>query len=168
MDSSLARTQELWPALKQRLDSVRMQSILGGAGRIYKAPPDDFSRPEGAESSTWGRGVIVPTTRIWYTEENPETPRQVGFLLRFEFNAIPREDYDPTVPLEAAHVEAFLLLQRHAPTMRADGNPFRHLTVSEAVYRHTAPSDPVHDRERNLWIASAEYRCRISNDSPPS
>lgn len=168
MDSSVARTQELWPVLKQRLGTARMQAVLGGSGRIYKAPPDSFSAPEGVESDPWGRGVIVPTTRIWYEEENPETPRQLGFLIRFEFNAVTRAGYDPTPALEAAHIEAFARLHRFTPTLRADGAPLKYMLVAEAIYRHTAPSDPLHDRERNLWIASAEYRCRISNDAPPS
>lgn len=161
MDSSQARTQELWPVLKQRLDSARMRTILGGAGRIFHAPPDEFADPLGPEGTWWGRGVIVPTSTIWETESNPSLPRPIQFVLRFEFPKHP--DYDPNVSLEAAHVEAFNLLQYYEPVLRTDGTPFKYMLIAEQIYRYLDPSDPYWDNDRGLWWSSTQYRLAISN-----
>lgn len=140
-----------------------MQAILGGANRIYHAPPDDFSNPEGAEGTVWGRGVLLPTTTPWRIERNPSLPRAVNFLVRFEFPILSRADYDPTISAEAAHVEAFALLQGFAPVLRADGMALKYMLMAEAVYRYSDPTDLFPDNDRGLWLSSAEYRCMISN-----
>lgn len=161
MDSSTARTQELWPLLKARLDSVKMRLILGGNARIFHAPPDDFSKPIGEEGTFWGRGVLIPTTRIWDVERNPSEPRPVQFLLRFEFPHVAQ--YNPMISLESAHVEAFLQLQGFEPVLAVDGSALKYMMMAEQVYRYRDPSDPAWDSERGLWWSSTEYRCRISN-----
>lgn len=138
-----------------------MRTILGGAERIFHAPPDDFSEPLGPEGSWWGRGVIVSTSAIWTIERNPSVPRPIQFVLRFEFAK--HADYDPNVSLEAAHVEAFNLLQYYEPTLRTDGTAFKYMLIAEQVYRYTDPSDIFWDNDRGLWMSSAEYRLAISN-----
>jgi hypothetical protein len=138
-----------------------MQQILGGAGRIFRAPPDDFSKPLGVEGTWWGRGVILQTSTIWNAERNPSEPRPVHFLLRFEFPQVVK--YDPNISLEAAHVEAFLRLHGYEPTQRFGGGPLQYMMMAEQVYRYRDASDPYWDNERGLWWSSSEYRCKISN-----
>jgi hypothetical protein len=169
MYSFAARTQELWPILKARLNTVRMGQILGAVDRIYRVPPDDVSQPEGAEDASWGRLVLVTPQRLWPIAGSPYAPRNVAFVVRVEVNALRRTDYNPEIPLESAHVEAFLRLEGFQPTVRADGvTPLKFMMMAEAIYRYSPPELPVYDEARNVWVASAEYRCRISNDIPPS
>lgn len=163
MDSETARTQELWPVIVKQINTARMATILGAANRVYRAPPNDFSTPEAAEGTAWGRVVVLPTTTLWTVEGSPDLPRVVAFNVRVEAAALQREDFDPTVLLEAAQVEVLKQLHGFSTELCADGEPFRYMVMAEPIYRHTNPTDPMMDDERGVWMSAAQYRTRISS-----
>jgi hypothetical protein len=151
------RVSELWEAIKPRLDTVRMQSILGGTGRIVRVDQD--LSPYGAETAAWARCVIVPVRRIYgEPAEGAGRNRDVRFLLRTEVHA-PSGDtaYNPGIAAEAAQGEGFAQLHGWVPT------GFTYARVVGAISRETAPQSlPLWDDQTGLWYLSAEYRAWLA------
>ena len=149
------RTGELWAAIPARLDSAAMQTILGGAGRIYLITADGATDPVGSESQAWARGVIAPVRRLFgEPESNVGRDRMVPWLVRFDVHPPGgARGYDPAVALEAAHAEAFRLLHGWTPT------DFTRASMDRPIWRHTDPQSlPLWDSATGVWFTSAEYR----------
>lgn len=151
------RVWELWNALPARLDTATMQTILGGSGRVNIAT--DEMEQEGAESTVWGRAVVVPVSRFFgEPEEEPGRRRLTPFLIRTEVHVPRGLAYEPAITLEAAQNEAFARLHGWAPT------GFTHLRVVGQIWRHTVPQSlPLWDQSAGgLWFLSAEYRAYVA------
>lgn len=149
------RVWELWEAVRTRLDSARMQTILDGAGRI-RLVHEDLSAL-GAEGTVWGRIVIVPVRRIYgEPTESAGRSRAVPFLLRTEIHS-PGGGHNPAIPLEAAQDEGFVLLHGWKP------EGFTRARVVGRLWRESAPQAlPLWDDELGVWFLSAEYRAVLA------
>lgn len=149
------RIWELWAALPARLDTPRMQTILGGAGRI-RLETDDLS-PEGAESDAWGRAVVAPVRRLYGEPiDEPGRSRVVPFLVRTEIHS-PGGGYQPAIPLEAAQNEVFVQLHGWGP------GSFDRARVIGRLWRETAPQAlPLWDDQSGLWFLSSEFRAVVA------
>jgi hypothetical protein len=146
------RLWDFWEFVKDRLDSSTMQAALGGAGRVRLAW-ENYPVSEGAENQPWGRVVIVPATPIWDVIDRPGETKKEQFLVRVEFNNFGALGYNVAISIEAAHAEAYYLLDGWTPT------GVRHMQVAFPVYRYTLPQrSPLWNAEQNLYYASAEYR----------
>jgi hypothetical protein len=144
------RVAELWPKIATRLASVRMNTILGGSGRI-KMIGDDLT-PLGALTTAWGRVVIAPVRSAFgEAESQPGRRKSVSFLVRSEFNH-PGGAYNVGVPNEAAQGEAFALLHGFIPT----GMTYAR-AVEPIVSRVHPQASPLWDQESGLWFLSSEY-----------
>lgn len=149
------RLWSLWSAIQARLDSARMQTILGGAGRI-KLETDDLS-PLGAETTAWGRVVIAPVRRIFgEPTEQPGRGRVVPYLVRSEVHS-PGGSYNPAIALEAAQTEAFTRLHGWIPGVLSG------VRIEIAMWRETPPQAlPLWDEGSGLWFLSTEYRAVVA------
>lgn len=148
------RVAEFWPALKARLTTLRMDTLLYGAGRIYHVT-EDFADPEGAENVAWGRLVIIPVTLLWqsFKQEAPGATRAVDFMLRAEVNDFENPNYDVSDNLEAIHEECYTQLEFWTP------QGFERMVTAFMVYRTSPPQVlPQWDEGRHLWMMSADYR----------
>lgn len=154
--SEVIRLAPFWAAVKAQLSTARMDAILGGAGRVYLVT-DDYAAPEGAESSAWGRVVVVPTMTLWPEAEGGETYRwPVGWLVRAEAHD-PGGRYDPNVALEAAQDEAAQRLHGWLP------GAFSAAMIAEPVQRWSRPQPlPLWDATRGLWYNSAGFRTQAA------
>ncbi len=152
------RVTDLWhDVVKPRLDSALMQTILGGAGRVY-VEGDDYSEPEGAENQPWGRLVIVPATTLWEAVDDPSTVQPLAFLIRTEANNYTGSNYRVGVTLEAAQAEAYNRLNRWTPT------GLRHALIAIPFYRWSRPQSlPLWDESRGLWFLSSQWRTQVTN-----
>ncbi len=139
---------DFWRAAKEHVESVRMNALLGGEGRIY-THAEDYSADE-AQQGGWGRLVLLPVRLAWGLTEEPGRRRRVRFLARAEFRS-PGPFLNVTRQLELIQAEAFRLLHGWHPTV-LDG-----LEVVSPVGRHTSPTPAQWDQERGLWWMSAEY-----------
>ena len=149
------RTGELWAAMKARLDTARMQSILGGAGRIRLLT--ESMAPLGTESETWGRVVIVPVRRMFgEPAEGAGRNRNLAFQIRTDIHG-PGGSYDPAIAAEAAQNEAFDRLHGWNP------GAFTYGRVVGPISRETAPQSlPLWDDDLGVWFLSAEYRAILA------
>lgn len=149
------RAYELWAAMKTRLDTARMRTILGGAKRI-RLVTDDLS-PLGAETAAWGRVVIVPVRRLYgEPAEGAGRTRELPFLIRTEVHA-PDAAYNPAIAAEAAQNEAFARIHGWAPAA------FTYGRVIGPMSRETVPQSlPMWDNDLGVWFLSAEYRAVLA------
>lgn len=149
------RAWELWGAMPARLDTARMQTILGGPGRIYvQGQPTPAL---GGKDQAWGRIVVVPVRRAYgEPTEQPGRSRIVPFLIRAEVHS-PGGLYNPALALEAAHAEAFARLHGWTP------GAFRFGAATRPLWRETPPQAlPLWDDASGLYYLSAEYRALLS------
>lgn len=157
---------ELWPALRVRLSTPEMATVLRGANRVYVegAPkPPDLSN-----TTDWGNLAIVPTRTLWSTPAVPGETRGVAFLLRAEFNNLVRPGYSQDVAIGAAHRTAYARIVGWVPAP-ADGAgveltpaDFRHFRpATEILIASWAQARALWDDERGMWYSSAEYRVRL-------
>lgn len=153
------RTSELWPKLTTRLGSTRMNTVLGGEGRIYMAT--DELDPEGGLSSAWGRVVIAPVQLAFGEgDDQPGRIRVVPFLVRSEFNH-PGGSHNVSIPNDAAQSEAFDLLHGWTP------EGFTYARPTSPLFRQTQPQAyPLWDALAGVWFSSAEYRAILAPPHP--
>lgn len=144
------RLAELWPAMRERLNTAAMAAVLGGLGRTYAAM-DHYEDDEGGRDEAWGRVVVVPATRAFDVQEAPDRIRVPPVLVRAEVND-PGEGYDPTIPLEAAQDEAFKRLEGWRPA------GLQRLGIMLPFFRRRPPEPlPIYDGGRGLYVSSSEY-----------
>lgn len=142
---------DFYAKIKVRLNSVAMQTILGGAARVFLAT-DDYGT-EIPENTQGGRVVIVPTQPMWDDSDRRHELKKESFLVRVDFNNFRAPGYNVARAIETAHAEALNLLDMYVPV------PVKHMLVAFPIYRHTRPQRmPLWDSERNVHFASAEYR----------
>lgn len=166
------RLSELWDALVIRLDSVRMQAVLGGAGRIFKQSDTALKDRPAAELAPGRRVVIVPVRTPWNTQELGSRHRVVRFLVVGEMQRGGEKD-DPTVTLEAIQDEAFVQLEGWRPsdadllnTHAGDGAAAPLLTITLPMYRHRSPQAAAEWDERSgLYFMSSEFHATVG---PPA
>lgn len=153
---AMPRLGELWGALRVRLDTSRMRTILGGSQRVYYKS-DDYSRPEDARNRPWGRLVFGQTTTVWPAVEQQGATERLSINVRAEFNDFAGAGYDVNVALDAAQSEAYAALQGWSPAS------FTYVLVALPMYRQSAVNDePLWDDSRGLWMTAVEYRCEIA------
>ena len=99
-------TAELWAALRDRIKTSRMASILGGPNRVY-VEGDQPPQGEGPETTAWGRAIIVPALPLLDIRFQPGFVTPMDFLLRVEFNDASLPGYNVTLSCELAQQEAF-------------------------------------------------------------
>lgn len=144
------RLWEVWDAVKTRLSTARMTSILGGAGRIY-LPWDDYGKDEDVRTAPWGRLIIRPVRKAWPTSELGGRERLPLFLLVTEFSS-PGGGWNPARAHEDAHDEGFLRLEGWIPT------GLTKVAIQFPIHRRRAPFEvPERDPERGLWLNSSEF-----------
>jgi hypothetical protein len=154
----------LWRAVAGRLESPRMQLILGGRGRVY-APADDVPEREAEANTPWARVFILPGTSPWAVERTSDY-QPVAFLVSVQVNDFQARGYDPLLVADAAHAEALALLDawpEGAAWELAEGDPpVPVLRVAMPVWRAgPPPAAPLYSEGRRLWVSSAEYRCEV-------
>ena len=152
------RYNELWDAIKVRLDTALMQQLLGGLERIY-LESEDYSEPEDLEGTQWHRLVIVPTTNIWAPGDSMMGPtRPVAFMVRAEGSDFIRPGYNPAIPLDAIQDEVENRLVGWTPEVQ----PVRiKLIVPIYLFAERQPL-PLWDDDRGLHFNSAQYRTEIN------
>lgn len=150
------RTAELWAAIRDRLKTARMTTVLGGAGRVFVE--GEYSGPQWAENASGGRVVVVPTVHAvgggaWVSGEVNES----GFLIRSDFNNYRADGYDPAIGLEATQREAFDLLQ-YWP-----GGTYSRVMVARTVYlvERWQPR-PLYDEATGTVFLSSYYRVGVA------
>jgi hypothetical protein len=153
------RLSDLWDGVRTRVNSAMMQTVLGGAARVY-VEGEDYGDAEGPESAPWGRVVIVPASTLWDDIDDPSDLRRIAFLIRAEFNDFRGAGYRPGVSLEAAQAEAYNQLYRWTPALTT----YRAVVVALPFYRWTRPQPlPLWDEERALWWTSSQWRTQVTN-----
>lgn len=153
------RTGELWGSVLERLDSVTMQGVLGGAGRIFLITASGATTAQGAETQAWGRGVVAPIRRMFgEPEANLGQFRLISWLVRFDIHPPGgATGYDPALPLELAQAEAFARLHNWQPT------GWTKASINRPIWRHSDPQSlPLWDNDTGVWFTSAEYRAWIA------
>lgn len=166
------RLSELFDALKVRLDSARMQTMLGAAGRVFKASDDGVKDRPAAEGSPGRRVVIIPVRTPWNTQELGGRQRVVRFMVVSEMQRGSKTD-DPAVALEAIQDEAFMRLEGWRPsnaellaTHPGDGAVAPLLTIVLPMYRSRPPQSGAEWDERSgLYFLSSEYHATVG---PPA
>lgn len=155
------KLSEFWRATLEHLDSLAVQNLLGGAGRVFLITDDDSGVAQGAEEEAWGRGVVAPVRKTWGPSAgNAGRFRMVPFLVRFDVHppggaktGTGANKYDPMIMLEAAHEEAFDLLHGWTPVGLTQAS------LDRPVWRYTdTQSAPLWDDDQGVWFLSAEYR----------
>jgi len=141
----------IWPAIVRRLNAdVELAGVLGGPNRVseararlpYVGNPDDV----------WGRVVVVPVVRLApVSEDAPNTPRVLPFLVRVDVSDPDRDDYDPRWKLDVAHARVFRLLYGWAT--RVPG-----ARIVRPIWREFAPQPEPLLSDDGLLYSSAEYR----------
>lgn len=158
--SGTIRLQPFWEALKTQLATARMDSILGGAGRIYLAT-DDYGAPEAAEDQAWGRLVIIATQTLWPNLHGESYRWPVGWIVRAEVHD-PGGRYEPGVALEAAQDEVYKRIDQWIPA------PFAAGMIAEPIQRWQRHEPMARwDVVRGLWYNSAGYRTQAA-PAPPA
>lgn len=147
---------EFWEAVRARLNTALMQTILGGPNRVY-LESEDYSKPEGVENGEWGRVVIVPSSNIWGAADSVGPTRQTAFMVRGELSDYKKQGYDYTVPLDAMQDEAENQLNGWCP-----GGLTRILVVLPIYLFSARQPLPLWDDDRALHFNSAQYRTEIS------
>lgn len=156
------RLAAFWPMVVVRLATPAMATILGGAGRVYREIGQPFE-PEGAENAAWGRVVVVPASTLWEPADGPGREARTAWLVRAEVHGA-GDGYDPTIPLEAAHGEAFARLHGWMPGRIETAGHVLQAFGRLPVWRETRPQPlPRWDDERGLWYMSAQYRALIES-----
>lgn len=152
------RTGELWPLVRDRLNTAKMGEILGDTGRCY-TDDEDYREPEDVPNKAWGRVVVVPAHRVWPTPEFPGRDRVIPFLVRAEFNR-PTADFNLGDWLEAAQLEAFTRLEGWK------GATLTKATLTLPLYRHAPPeASALWDDDRGLYLVASEWRAVLG---PPT
>lgn len=148
------RIDELFPAMAARIETVRLQTILGAAGRVYLAdedPPEQEEEP----SLPWGRVVFLTRETLWPQRDVPGEAKNVAWLMSVQFNDFKAPGYRVGIGIGAAHEEIFARLDNFAPAL-----PSAQIVVP--VWRYGAPpAAPFYDADRRLWITNAEYRAQV-------
>lgn len=156
METNL-RYGELWEALRDRLNTERMQRMLGGLSRVY-LEGEDYSRPEGNEGTRWARLVVVPAVSLWPAGGTGMAPtRPVGFLVRAEHSNYVREGYSIQVSLDAIQEEAEDQLVGWCP----EGLTWIRCALPIYLYAGAQPR-PMWDDKRGLWWTSGHYRTEVA------
>lgn len=152
------RVAEIWEAVKIRLQSVRMQEILGGPGRVFVVQELRLDTATPPKHEAWGRLVIVPTAPASPSPGSGTHVRVPGFLLRAEVNKPDRADnYNPMISLEAALSEGFKLTEGWQPAA------LKYARVLYPIQRtHSPAASPVWDTERRLWLLSSRHNITLA------
>ncbi|HYC31117.1 MAG TPA: hypothetical protein VEB59_02455 [Gemmatimonadales bacterium] len=155
-----------WSAVRDRLDTnapavaggTPMQTILGGAGRVYVTGLDRIPASGGAEGAAWKRLVIVPTLTLWDEVEVAGETTNLAFLVRVEANDLIATGYQPARGVGLAQREAYRLLAGWLPEGLDD------VLVALPLRRHRAPQPvPLRDPDRtSVLFTSAEYRTEVA------
>lgn len=148
------RIAPFWTDVMARLDSANMRVVLGGVGRILRASD---ARPDLPDGTWWGRVVLTPVETPWQQDDQPGREVNVRWLVVAEAHKPEGLKYDPTITLEAAQIEAFLLLHGWVPGVKARYQG-RHPMI-----RVTPPQPmPFYEETEDLYYTSAEYQCLLS------
>jgi hypothetical protein len=152
----MLRLDELWAAIQTRVNSRRMQEILGGRERVYR-PTDDVKEIEAEPSEPWGRIIMLPASTLWPQTDEPGAWQNVAWLMSVQFNDFRASGYNVDIAVAAAHEEAFQRLDNFVPAPQ----PERVVVVVPVWREGSPPSSAVYDRERRLWMSNAQYRTQV-------
>jgi hypothetical protein len=155
------RTAELWPVIRDRVTTSRMNTILGGTGRTFVE--GDYTGVPWDEALPGGRLVIVPGLRLggeggdWV----PGEMTRLSFLVRVDFNDYRTPQgtapYNPTLSMEAAQKDAFDLLHGWTPA------PLSRVMVGFPIYlRRPWQPRPLWDEATSTLFMSSEYRVDVA------
>lgn len=151
------RVWEVWDHLRTLLSSTRMTTILQG-GKVYVEGLDNYAQPEAAETTLWGRLVLVPSQRMWDDVVGIGPTRSISFLVRSEVHPTYVPGTKVHQMLEGLQDEAFILLQGHIiPKMT-----YVMGALPLWVARPPQPL-PLWDPDRGLYFTSSEWRCEVAS-----
>lgn len=156
----LLRISELWAEIRDRLTaSTRLESILGGPGRVYlgaDAPSRGFEVYAGPEIRVL---ILVPPNL--QPEDDSRLRRTVVFAIRAEHNGYSTEAYLPQIRLEAALDEVVRQLDGWQPLGLSNVLP-------SAPIRLTDRGAPVSlwDETRGAWYVESVFRAEIIQPTP--
>lgn len=147
-------TSAFWAALVAHVDTVAVQALTRGAGRVYLE--GDYDEPPAERY--WGRLVIVPIETLWPVVWLPGSPVSVPFLVRADWPATREPGYDTSREMQAVHRLVFEQLQGWAPA-GLDG-----VQVAMPVYLHRRWQDRArYTEDDGTLYLSAEYRCQLAS-----
>lgn len=149
------RIAPFWEDVKARLATARMETVLGGAGRIYLAAEQE--EPDPGSSGWWARIVITPITTPFLQEDMPGREMFVPWLIVAETHKPTGMVFNPTVNLEAIQLEAFQRLHGWIPGLQTQYNG------RLPVIRATPPQPlPLYDEEEDVWYTSSQFEALLS------
>jgi hypothetical protein len=150
------RMAQFWDAMVARVDTARMQEILGGRGRVY----GPFDRPrdrEGSQDMPWGRVRFIGRQNLWPQIDVPGDWKNIAVIASVQFNDFRSDGYRVDIGIEAAHGEILDLLDGWAPSH----DSVTDLSVMVPVWRYsTPPVQAIYDSQKRLYISNAEYRAQ--------
>lgn len=153
------RPDPFWRALKNRVNSARMNVILGGP-RVY-LPGDDIPDREDVEGAPWGRVIVLPSLSLWDLPEMPNYTRAIGWTMKVEFADFRAAGYNVGTSAAAAHEELWSVLDNWSPGIV--GTSPNRVLVAMPVYRYSAPDPvPLLDDAAGIWVMSAVYRTELA------
>lgn len=150
------RYTELWQAVKDRLNTARMQRMLG-VGKVY-LEGEDYSQPEGTDSNPWARVVIVPAVTLWPSQGTGMAAlRPVAFLARAEHSNFKAAGYNIQTSLDAIQEEIEDQLTGWLPEGQT------RIWISLPIYLYAGgQARPMWDDKRHVHWTSSHYRTEVS------
>jgi hypothetical protein len=146
----------LWPVVRDRVNTAKMQQILGGPKRVY-IEGDNYSAPEAGDDVPWYRLIIIPSRNLYRREGTPGLQTPFGIVIRVEGNNFRRDGFNRMVAHDAAQVEAWRRLDRWTPPATDK------ILVSTAFWLHAPHQASTNwDDTTKMWWTSAIYRAEAS------